>query len=257
MAENTPLFNITKIISDSICDHLSTCLKEQKNVDVSAEEIAKMLNLPYRNEMQNNVGVSPSIPGIMTGSIKRKGKRRKKPIDPNAPKCIYVFTRGDNQGKNCSKPCINEPSIPGSDKYCKVCLNKKSVQKRITAGTSQKSVVNPPVDKNNLVSVTKKKKKNDTNKSLDVEPYGDEGKYFRTKEHNFIVQQLDDAVVVYGKEDNGKVIPLSKEEIVMAQQMGLSVAESNVESSEPPEVPQVPQVPQTEQPQVPQIDFTT
>ena len=45
--------------------------------------------------------------------------------------CDYVMMRGPYMGQRCNRPTENLPGVPGSDRYCRGCLNKTAVKRSL------------------------------------------------------------------------------------------------------------------------------
>lgn len=265
MSTTTPKIDLANLISLTIGKHLSNWLKVNKNVDVSEAEIADALGLPYvkpENSLtnQNIASQMPSVTGFKEVTRKPSSKRkerRKKVFDENAPKCEYLIQRGKKKGDRCSSPCENDPNILGSDRYCKVCLKKKTVQRSLTGNNDKKRKVQPPMIKNN---------QHHNKHHLDVSIYDENEGLYINQDTGFIVKQ-DEELNTYaiGKKVNGECVPLDANDKAIAQKLGIFVFEkvesSNVDSqNQLPESPKIPQLPNSSNvplvpdlPQVPQV----
>ena len=243
MTDRTPIIDIATHLSSAIGEHLSTWLKQNKSVDVTAEELVKALNLPYTVKsagLPPSAGVQvqmPALPGFTAtaGATPKKrgggrGKKSTAPPDPNAPKCIYAYQRGDKRGNVCGAACANDAAISGSGQYCAACLKKKTVQNKLTNGSSGKNTVKPPSHPGGMVAVPPQAAEKD-GPSLDAQPFGnpDEG-LFRVNDTGFIVKPLASGqIVVLGRADSetGPMRDLTAAEKIQAQQIGLAVPEED------------------------------
>ena len=69
-------------------------------------------------------------------------KKLSEPIETNEPlhvyywktqsRCQYIFMRGRDRGKRCKERVSYDGIRRGSDKYCIYCINKLSVQLRLS-----------------------------------------------------------------------------------------------------------------------------
>ncbi len=239
---------IKKFCGD-VSHQLSSWLEKEKNVDISPEEICSFFDVTYK---------PPSTPGLPSGSAvqtkmpnlpdyyagtgvspakKRGGGRSKKVVDPDAPVCEYITTRGQNPGTRCSKQVANDGS-KGSDRFCKQCLKKAAV-KAIIEGPATKSTVQPPVLQGGVVKMPEEPKNEPQNDELQViEIEGHPGKY-REVNHGFIVQQGEDGSLTSHQIDdpNSGWRDLKENEKKIALSLGIQV----VHTSSLPKVPQITQ----------------
>lgn len=245
---------VTSFFSRLVADRLSKWLKNDKNIDISSEEICQQFEMeftptPLISGLPHGVNIGtqmPNIPNYMTGtsaSPKRRGGRKKKaPVDPNGPKCQYKFIRGDNIGKICEKPVLNNGN-PGSDRYCKDCIGKKTVKDEIKQSHSEsKSTVKPPVVPGGMVSVVEQE--DESNNTLDAESTDKEG-FYREKTHGFIVQDKSGSIYSDQIDDNGTWRPLTQDERKLARVMGIKVPDSPVQKTVQVSVPVPAQIPQS------------
>lgn len=260
---NTLTDSLTTSISDfyinHVSAHLSDWLKTNKDCECTPEELcgafglaytprANMAGLPQAANMATQM---PNIPGYLAGTgaspAPRKGGGRKKaPADPNAPKCIYTFQRGDKKGQSCGL-AVAQNGEPGGEDYCKGCLKKKTVQAKIKSGSSERSTVQPPVVPGGMVPVPEQEQSGGGNTIKAVPIEGQPGMY-KDLDTGFILQQRpDESIVAIAMEENGGQRPLTDDEKKAAQLRGLSILDSPVAESQTPEsVPSIPTVPQVE-----------
>ncbi len=268
---------ITDFFVQTVSSHLSEWLKTNKNCEVSQEELCEAFNVKFTSKTAGlpqsaNVGTQmPSLPGYFSGTgsaaPKKGGGRRKKKVEPDplGRTCKYLFQRGDNVGKECGEPVCNDGS-PGSDTYCKTCIKKKTVQKKIQSGETVSSKVQPPVMPGGMVEVEDNNNSNESGGSVNAVPIEGHPGMFKDIDDGFILQQREDnSVVALQIEVDGVQRPLTREEKLVAQRKGIDVLDSPTPDSAvnvgpPQSVPQVapqsvPQVPQVGQgiPQVPQV----
>ena len=209
-------------------NHVSQWLSEEKNIEVTPEELCSCFDLPYK---------PPSTPGISAASIqtqmpnyyantgaitpsgKKKGGRTRKNVDPNAKKCEYKMTRGKSEGKQCENPILDDENVIGGDRYCKQCLGKAAV-KKILEKPDDKPVVKPPTREGDSVSCNDKQK----SKPDELSVVAIEGKpgWFREENHGFIVEQTDAGeIVAHRIEVNGEERDLDEDEKNIAINIGL------------------------------------
>ena len=273
MTESTPAFDISAFISITIGEHLSAWISQNKNVEITPAEISSALNLPYKAKstgFPQTAGLAaqmPSVQGFIAGqgaeTPKRTGGRKKKNVDPNAPKCIYSLQRGDNKGKVCGSSCDNDPNKLGSNQYCNNCLKKKTVQNQLNGGGSGKgkSTVQPPVLPGGMVPTGQQVNRGGP-RELNVVPYDEAKNLYQDIHSKFIIQvNPNGTVIAIGKEENNIIRKLTPNEIMSAQQLGLAVATDNSDQGQgqgqgqgqtqinnfqasQQSVPQIPQVPQ-------------
>lgn len=261
---------ITDLYVNNVCQHLSEWLKNKKDVNCSCEELCEAFNVPYTPRVSmsglpqaaNMPTSMPNLPGYFAGtgsSPKRRGGGRKKaPVDPNGPTCVYVFLRGAKKGQTCGEQ-VAQNGAPGSNEYCKPCLKKRTVQNRINSGATNKSTVKPPIMPGGMVSMPEQKKV-DTSESINAVSISGTDDMFKDLDSGFILKRYKDGTIAaLSIEENGTQRPLNREEKEAAQLKGLSIVDSpeldNVESV--PTIPSVPQVPSSSSkviPTVPQVD---
>lgn len=284
---------VTDCFVNQVATHLSSWLKTNKAVEVSTQELCSAFNVEYtpRPTMAglpqgaNLPTQMPSVPGYYAGtggpSPARRGGRRKAPVDPNAPKCKYVFQRGNKKGNPCHDPVIGDGQ-PGGNDYCKACIRKKTVQNRIQGGGSGKSTVKAPSMPNGMVAVPEQPASGGDSNSINALPIPGQPNMFRDVDNGYIIQSCSDGTLIaLAMEENGVQRGLTADERKRAQMMGMSLMEEQevapvntavptiptIPTGDPsppqaaqvaPSVPQVPQVPQAAQvgpsvPQVPQV----
>jgi hypothetical protein len=229
------------------------------------EELCKAFDVPYTPrpvmaglpQSANMAAMMPNLPGHYSSPATkptRKGRRRKTPVDPNGPTCIYTFTRGQKKGAVCGEP-VSGSGAPGSDEYCTQCLKKKSVQNRIASGASSKSTVKPPVMPGGLVQVEESPVETNEN-SVNAVPIEGTDDMFKEVNNGYILKRYPDGniVAIAIEDENGQRRDLTHDEKVAAQVRGISVLDSPQAES----VPDIPTVPQSHEiptiPVVPDIN---
>jgi hypothetical protein len=137
----------TVLISNLILTPLSDWLHNEKNIDVSVEQLLEILKSTKTSETKStNVSLTtpltatlssiPSAPSSIRSETSKPakevvtlvsggGKSRPKSKPPSTenysgPTCKYVFKRGDLKGKECGKPAVS------GTEYCEQCSTKKT-----------------------------------------------------------------------------------------------------------------------------------
>lgn len=234
--------NIKKSVENVIsnyADQLSTWLTENKEVEVTREELCEFFEVPLKtpqtpNHMPNGSMV-PQMPNYYgtVSTPKKRGGRTKKPTDSNLPKCKYLMSRGKKAGEQCTSTILND-GTPGADQYCKACLKKAAVKAEL-AGTSGKSTVQPAELPGGSVDVEEQEKS--SNHELQAVAIEGRDGYFRETTHGFVVRNEDSGIVVVGICDEGEEDerPLTESEKTIALGMGLSVPKTKAKASPPPQ----------------------
>ena len=271
--ENALSTSITRFFVEQVAQHLSEWLKNNNEVNVSTEELCAAFNITYtpRTTLPQAANIStqyPNMPGYMTGtgtppSRGRRGRRNRN-IDPNAPKCVYIFKRGNNLGKTCSVVVAahgpqkdDYVNVAGSDKYCRNCLKKRAVKESIKRGSNDRMMVNPPTIQGSVVEVSEQKTESN---SMELNCMRIEGSANMLKdiEDGFIIENRPDCLVALEIEKDGVRRPLTSEEKELAQMKGLSVIGSP--RSPKPKMTMSPKAspktnsPQVTVPQIPQMN---
>ena len=226
------------------CDRVCVWLKENKGVDVTKEEMCKCFSIEYTPNKYGIAGLPSgsgvNIPSYLQGPtsspLKRGGGRKKKEIDPNAPTCIYIFTRGKRKNDTCGNVAINDGS-PGSDRYCKQCIGKSSAKEDIAGNSSSSNTVSSAVLPNGLIPVPKKEEKPEN--SLDAIAIEGRPGYCKLTNGGFIIREYPEGTGQYLAvcvEENGIERPLTADEKNKLQFMGISISDDNFA---PAAVPQI------------------
>lgn len=247
---------ITDFYVNTVCSQLVAWLKTNKGVEVTPEELCQAFDVPYvpktiMSGLPQAANTPVQMPGYMHGTgaspNRRKGGRKKKIVDPNAPKCQYTFQRGKRQDELCGDACEANPSILGSDRYCKTCLKKKTVIKELESGAgSSVNTVAPPAPPSGYAPIPQQNKPREF--SLDVVEIEGQPGFYRDIRRGFIIQKLSDETIVAiaVEDDDGVQRPLTQEEKNELQPLGVSFPSSPapLQTGSVPVVPQVPHVPQ-------------
>ena len=272
--------SVSDFFVNHVANHLSEWLKTNKSVAVTPEEVCSAFGVAYTprstmaglpqsanmpTQMPNlpgyfaGTGTSPSAGGKGAGKAAGGGGgggRKKAPVDPNGPKCIYAFQRGNKKGDVCGEP-VAGGGVTGGDQYCKSCLKKKTVQGKVVGGSSSRSTVQPPNVPNGMVSIPDDDEPTETaDNTINVVPISGEPNMFKEVNHGFILRQDQDGTVVALSVEmaDGSQRNLTADEKRTAQVLGLSFLDSPQQVAAPqsvPTIPTVPSVPQTV-PSVPQ-----
>lgn len=121
---NTFSDSVALFAEKAILGPLSVWLKGNKGVEVSIDEMKKVLDMPATNQMLSAPTFqAPSFsaprPNLTTTRKPRRGRGEIK------GKCKYTFIKGKRSGFECGKSVYEE----GSD-YCTTCRNKKGAQRK-------------------------------------------------------------------------------------------------------------------------------
>jgi len=222
---------ITDFYISQCSNHLSEWLKTNKGVNVTAEELCGAFNVPCIPScsmagLPQAASMATQMPNL--GSQSKPKPRKRTNANPNGPKCIYQFQRGNKKGKICGDSAA-QTGAPGSDEYCKACLKKKTVQNKINNGTS-KSTVQPPVLPGGMVAMEKSQQPSGsgTINAVPIDGYDD---LFKDVERGYILKQYPDgALAALSIEVDGVQRPLNAQEKREAQVIGLSVVDSPQQS---------------------------
>lgn len=237
---------------NSVCSNysrqLSEWLQENKNVEITSEEICSLWDVPYcppsTPGIPSGASVTTRLPEYYAGAVspaKKRGGRTKKTVDPNAPKCQYKLTRGkkENIGKECGKPVLADGVTHGADRFCKACLGKAAVQKLLEK-SEDKSTVKPPVLPGSSITVPEKEEAKTDEISV-IEISGKPG-WFKDTNHGFIIEQTKEGNIVAHEieNDKGETRKLNDEDRKLALDLGLQVvSEETVDESGIPKIPNV------------------
>jgi len=239
-----------KTAINSVCSNysrqLSEWLQENKNIEISSEEICSLWEVPYcppsTPGIPSGASVTTRLPEYYAGAVspaKKRGGRTKKVIDPNAPQCEYKMTRGKNPGKACGNQVLGDGVTLGADRFCKSCLKKAAVQKMLEK-SEDKSTVKPPVLPGTSITVPEKEEPKSDEISV-IEIPGKPG-WFRETNHGFIIEQPNEGTIVAHEIENekGERRKLNEEDRKLALAIGFQVVnEETVDDSGIPTIPNV------------------
>ena len=230
--------------------HLSNWLSENKSVEVTPEEICSCFEVPYKppsTPIHSAAALQTQLPNYYSGAVtpsKKKGGRTRKTVDPNAPKCEYTLSRGDNSGKRCENPVYGEEGVIGADRFCKQCLRKAAV-KKILEKPDDKPVVKPPSREGDSISCDNKLESKPEELSV-VQIDGRPG-FFKEENHGFIVEQTEDGqIIAHNVEVDGVERDLNEDERTIAINLGLRVASKQTAKSTNSGTTSIPIIPNVE-----------
>ena len=222
-----------KTVLSGSASHLSDWLKENKEVEVSAEEICVAFKVPFRPASTPSFGGGslqsqmPNIPNYFSTSgagsspAKKRGGRAKKEVNNDLPNCEYEMTRGKSKGQKCPNKILNDGTL-GADRFCKACLKKAAVRDTLNKD-SDKPTVQPPVLPGGSVKVSSEPQKPNDEVSV-VEVPGQPGVY-REQQYGFIITSPEEGIVIVHKiDENGVVRDLNDAERKLALSKGYQVA---------------------------------
>lgn len=143
--------NITALITNLVLTPLSDWLHNEKNINVSVDQLLEVLKLAEPNKTLEVSNRTATLPATLTATLSTSGipsapsstrseskpakevvtvvsgggKSRPKSKPPSTenytgPSCKYVFKRGDMKGKECGKPAVS------GTEYCEQCSTKKT-----------------------------------------------------------------------------------------------------------------------------------
>lgn len=257
--------NTTKNFVSDFSHQLSDWLKNNKEVEITPEELCAAFDAPFRPPStpgMNGSSVQTVLPNVNVNSMpmyfsnespstssagaKKKGGRAKKVVDPNLPKCAYKMARGKNAGASCPNVVSGAAGVHGADRYCTACLKKASVIKDL-AESGPSTTVQPPQIPGSSVSIDSHGNPDKTPQLEVVEIAGRKG-WYRETTHNFCVETQDDGSIIVHSviTDNGER-PLTEPERKIALNMGLEVVTPKVALPTIPKstisIPTVPVIP--------------
>lgn len=242
-----------------ICQHLGT-----KGIQTTVEELAAVLQLPAVRAPSTPMMPGPAVPSMSFGgavpsmapTVAPSASRKSTAIDtPVAGRtCAYQYKRGVSKGKFCPKA-----PAPGSD-FCNTCLKqRKNLHKETSAAPGAAPGMGLPGAAGipaGYIPPTSAVAGNDMAPSqpgqLSVVEYDASRNLYREPNHNFIVVETSPGVVtVLGRinEIGGELFPLTDQEKVTAEAIGLQVATQNASPAPqnnpppayvPPAIPSMP-----------------
>jgi len=255
---------LRKYVIQPIVDHLAT-----KGIQVSADELAESLKLPASQTSTSVVpampsvsSVPPSLSGVqglgMPVSSRRGGKKNSNaPVTPER-RCIYIFTRGRNKGRQC-----DAAAEPGGV-FCSSCKGKKSAQQQLQNNggavpqTSQFSgQMVPPLPGCGSMptqSAPPPVPTQDNKLNLSVVQVKD-GLFYHPK-YMIALRNLGDstgrmlAIGVYDPQ-TGDVTTLTPEKIEICKELGIAYVDPNANKAPAPSPSPIPPIPGSTLPSMP------
>jgi Meckel syndrome type 1 protein len=241
---------------------------------VTREEMAAILQLPAARVAATPIVPTPATPGIAFGgavpamaqalapTAARKNTATATPVQGRT--CMYQFKRGEKRDMYCGKA-----TAPGSD-YCNGCLKtRKNLTKGIAAGSipgaaptagAIPGMAGMPPGYAAPVPAAAAGGGAAQQGQLNVVPYDEARGLFREPSNGFIVQQVQDGVIaVLGRLDEAanKIVPLTPQEQVIAQGIGLVVNQTAALAAPAPAPAPIPAVPMAPAPAIPTAVIAT
>lgn len=245
--------NSVEAILCEYSNQLSDWFNENKNVEITGEEIREAFNVTMKTPSTPNhttgiATVMPNLPGYLAGAPtpKKRGGRTKKEVDPNASQCEYVKTKGKDPGSQCANKALGDGSL-GADRFCKQCLKKASVKNQLE-GDGAKSTVKAPNLPGSSVKVETEPE--ETSSELQAMAIPGRDGVFREATHGFIVEPAEDGNIVAiaicpeGEDER----PLNDTERQIAQNMGMQILKPDTPKKIAPKIAVAPQVAQVPKP---------
>jgi hypothetical protein len=234
------------VFTNGVASYLSSCIFPSivqgfaaKGVATSVDELLAMTNTPATRSPATPFVPTPTVPTMAFGgavpamapaiapTANRKTTATTAPVTGRT--CAYQFKRGENKGKFCGKA-----TAPGTE-YCNACLKtRKNLTKDMAAGTIPGAAPTmgaipgmgglPPGYNAPVAAIPPANGGAAQAGQLSVVPYDEARGLFREPNHNFIVYEVSPGVIaVIGKlnEAENKIVPLTAQEQVTAQNIGL------------------------------------
>jgi hypothetical protein len=206
------------LIATIILPPIVDFLKEEKDVDVSIEELEQALNV------QANALVAP----IIRSGARRKKKPRKE-VSVEKPKdgegCIYLYVRGRKGGKYCNQDCAEDSLFCKEHKSSSVTKNAK----KIAQAKTKKEKVKKDTKKDDVGIKTEVPK---INVSIFKIKNNIVPGYYSQNETGFILHETPDSIYAVCKEEEDKSLRLlTKEEQKEAKKYDLNIFETKKEAT--------------------------
>jgi len=239
---STPIELFTQHTGDFIARHIVAPIVEHlrsKGVQVSADELINVLNLPTKPSVVVPTAMPPVTNGVLSNPFQNPiinpGLNIKAPVKatkgvPNLGgqgTCSYVLQRGDRKGSTCGVTVQ-----PGST-YCKTHHKKYSNVQQAPNQVQQPGLYQPPqqIMPNNVMQGMMQQvppQPQQASSELVVVPFNKEQGLYRESIHSFIVKQSDEGIVAIGRLDNGTVRELTDQERSLAKDIGLVLGDQQV-----------------------------
>ncbi len=225
-----------QLITNSVLNPISVWLKEEKEVDVSVDELMQVLSIPKIAKSSTSVAASvsaPSFPPHMNNSVATpvtKKKSKEEVVD--GPKCQYVFKRRTNKGATCPKVAME------GSQFCKECSKKKKKEETestptpTTNNTEAKKTTQPMIQGFGFASGLKKTSTTSYIRGTDIpDVFEDTATHLLLKRTN---DGTKDVYVAYAlKESDGKIRGLTETEKDIAVKRGFTY-DSTTTNVKPP-----------------------
>lgn len=213
--ESTFNTSVANLLSQVVLHPLSNYLAT-KGFSISVDELQKVLNIPTTPSagFPNLAGMRPAS---LTSSPAPKTTRSRKVVDPNAPTCQYVLTRGNDRGKPCGKVAES------GKKYCKACATKSGAKKDLEEATVAPSV--PDVATSEPKEI-----------QIDALPLPGKPGHLRHVQSNILFRlNSDESMTAYGVQENdaAPIRPLNDAEKAIAKNFRMNVENPPVPVSVP------------------------
>lgn len=247
-----------------------------KGVNVTVEELMAMTNTPAIKTSTTPHMPAPAVPSVafggavppITSSVAPTNNRKPAPTSaaPVAGRtCSYQYKRGVNKDQFCGKGVA-----PGSQ-FCNSCLRSR---KNIGGGAGSgvpgvapgvgaiPGMAGLPSGYNASSAATNPPSPSATG-SFSVVAYDESRNLYKDPQNGFIVTQVREgviAVIGYLLEAENRIVPLTEQQKLVAQNLGLQLADTKQSSNQsavtipqiPAAAPSIPQIP-TAAPSIPQI----
>lgn len=239
MSSNDQIFNLVDelsiLIKDRLFESISIWIKENKNVNVSVEELCKAVSLTHKGPKCPDfleISKTPKLSNPSTSkTVSRKSTKpqRNKPGEnsfqygPTENPCLYVITRGEFAKHKCGLQIDDDDEktcTAHKGKKNKETSDKKTKDKKTIFSSKDKQTVVFPLDLEDPDLIR------DIDDCIDEETFeiiDDDGNvktYLKVKNTDFI---LNENKKVIGVLNDGKLDQLSQIQKVKANSMGLIV----------------------------------
>lgn len=256
------------VFVNGVASYLSSCIfpaivqgMATKGVSVSVEDLLAMTNTPAIRASVPTAGpivpampFTGAVPGMAPAVVPTAGRKTTVTAQPVVGRtCRYQFKRGDNKDMFCGKP-----TAPGQE-FCNACLkNRKNLSKDIAASAIPGAAPGmgaipgmsgmPPSYGAPMPVAAPASQPG----QLTVAPFDEARGLYKEPNHNFIVHQVGDNVVVIGRLDeaSNSIVGLTPQEQQTAQAIGLVIQQ--VPSAPQPVTTAIPSIPAVPTAAVPQ-----
>ena len=196
-----------------------------QGLQMSVDELVEQLELPCTPKNLQSPAAS-AFGGVPTAAPTAKGRGRREAVRvPDGHGCVYVFIRGDNQGKKCGKARAD------GYEYCNQCLKKSAVKAKLKGGGGASA---PRVPTTGFASAPQVDE--EQSNELRVQAYNEDKRLYRELVHNFIVQSVGDIdnpdIYAIGRLDGDTIVELNDKEKIIATSMDLKIPDAT--QNDPP-----------------------